>query len=147
MQLSDAQIVMAMAGSFVLLWLSVSMLSAKLGAWSKLSNSYAAYGLPTGKMFRFRSARLGKVNYNNALNVQVSSRGLYLVPIILFRFGHPPILIPWRDIRLKEKKAIFGTNTVLRIGKPEIVTLRFAGGFMERSGIRQYSNRYDATDE
>ena len=130
-----------MVGAFVLLWLFICAMSAKFGSWKKLSNTYATLGLPTGKMYRFRSARMGKVKYNNALNVQVSSRGLYLVPIIFFRFAHPPILIPWRDIRLEEEKSFMLTVSVLHIGQPEIVAIRFASGFVERSGIKRYAGR------
>jgi hypothetical protein len=32
------------------------------------------------------------------MTIGVTDQGLFLVPFILFRFLHPPLLIPWRDI-------------------------------------------------
>jgi len=38
------------------------------------------------------------VSYNNCVTIGVTDAGLYLAPFLLFRFLHPPLLIPWRDI-------------------------------------------------
>ncbi|PIQ75820.1 hypothetical protein CO157_01540 [Candidatus Peregrinibacteria bacterium CG_4_9_14_3_um_filter_49_12] len=129
---------LAIAGACVLLWISVCALSSKVGTWSKLQNKYPTLGMPTGTTYHFQSATIGKVSYNNALHIQVSSRGLYMIPMIPFRFGHSPILIPWREIHAEERKGFFGTSTVLSVGRPQITTLGFGNGFMERSNMKRY---------
>lgn len=134
---------MAFVGVFILIWCSVSLLSAKFGRWNQLASKYAATGIPTGKMYRFQSAKLGNVKYKNALNLHVSSRGLYMVPMVLFRFGHPPVLVPWRNIRLEQKKEFFGFITILHIGNPVIAKMNISDSLVERSGMRQYVSRLE----
>lgn len=40
--------------------------------------------------------------------------GLYLAVWFLFRVGHPPLVIPWRDITMMQRKRFFMQQVVFR---------------------------------
>jgi hypothetical protein len=40
----------------------------------------------------------GSVSYNGCLNITVNKTGIRLSLLVIFRFFHPPISIPWDDI-------------------------------------------------
>ena len=43
-------------------------------------------------------------HYNNVLTLGASQRGLYLASMFLFRFMHPPLLVPWSEIKVRRSK-------------------------------------------
>jgi hypothetical protein len=81
-------------------WAGVSYLLSMLGGWSRLAEYYRLESDFQGERWKFQSAsmRLG-VNYNNVLTIGVNSTGVLLEVLFLFRMGHPPLFIPWSDIR------------------------------------------------
>lgn len=92
---------------FGVLWSSIVFLISRLGGWAGLARQYPATDLTTesatesatGKTFRWRSASFGWFSsYRNCLTVTVSLAGLHLRPMIAFRIGHQPMLIPWGAI-------------------------------------------------
>jgi hypothetical protein len=44
-------------------------------------------------------------NYNNVLTIGACQQGLYLASMFLFRFMHPPLLVPWSEIKCEAAKA------------------------------------------
>lgn len=58
------------------------------------------------------------------MNVCISPMGLYLSVLPIFRVGHPPLLIPWREIQVIQKRfSIFGSRTAVSIGIPEVAAV------------------------
>jgi hypothetical protein len=96
-----------------------------IGGWAALAKRYRATNAPPGKQFSFQSAQLGMANYGSCLTIVVSADGLYLSVFPPFRFGHPPILIPWAEIHnLKEKRILWLWRMVeMQVGTPVIATL------------------------
>lgn len=71
--------------------------------------------------------------------------GLGMEVMILFRFKHPKILIPWKDIKLKEKsKSIFVWNK-LEIGKPVIVNISVNNKVLEQ--INSYIKKENSSED
>jgi hypothetical protein len=87
-------------------WFGVIALLSTIGGWRSLAENYRVPGdfeLNPAERFRFKSVQMRghaflPVNYGNSVTVGITARGLYLAPMILFRFMHPPLLIPWREI-------------------------------------------------
>jgi hypothetical protein len=75
-----------------------------------------------GKKFWLQSARFKRwTNYNNSLTVGANPQGLYLSQLIIFRFGHPPLFIPWGDITVLQREGRLGSGYELRFSRcPEI---------------------------
>lgn len=72
-----------------------------------------------------RSGRIGWLtNYNNVLTIGVSPQGLYLATMLLFRFMHPPLLIPWSAIKVHSSKGWVFEYTVFTLGNKLATPLR-----------------------
>ncbi len=91
---------------FIGMWVTVCFLLARIGGWSRLAEAYQSQAQFTGKKWYFQSCQLGLTNYNGALTVGSNYYGLYLAVLLLFRVGHPPLLIPWSDITTAEYKGL-----------------------------------------
>ena len=84
---------------FPLFWMSIVWLIGKIGGWSTLAAQYPADLPPRGETFGWRTARLSFFgSYSNSLNITVSGEGIHLAPLIFFKFGHPPIFVPWSAV-------------------------------------------------
>jgi hypothetical protein len=89
-----------------LFWLAISGLLSSLGGWRLLAETFQAppdFRLKSRDRFRFKSIQLRALrffpaNYNGCVTLGVTDSGLYASVFFPFRFMHPPLLIPWRDI-------------------------------------------------
>jgi hypothetical protein len=76
-----------------------------LTGWAKLAKNYRACVPYEGKLWRFKSLTFGTTkNYSNCIHLGANQRGLYLKPIFILRPGHPPLFIPWADIKTEVSK-------------------------------------------
>src|SRR5450759_4671869 len=58
-----------------------------------------------GAKWRMQSGQMRWLaNYNNVLTLGVSQQSLYLASMFLFQFMHPPLLVPWSEIKMRRKK-------------------------------------------
>jgi hypothetical protein len=124
---------------FIFCWLALLILIAKLSGWARLAHHYLPDAPHDGVWFRFQSAgmRFG-TNYGGCLTVGVQRKGLYLAVWFLFRVGHPPLLIPWHDITMTERKKFFVQQVVLRFTRcptiPFIISKRLADKIAQEKG-------------
>ena len=89
---------------FIGMWVGIGYVIAAMGGWNVLAKHYPAKSDFQGELFRFKSGKLGLAGYGNCLNLGAGSFGFYLGTILLFRSGHPALLIPWEDITVSVKK-------------------------------------------
>jgi hypothetical protein len=108
---------------FVGTWLFVTGFLA-LGGWRGLARAYPAPSQAPDVRFSMRSGKLGIVNYGNCLNLGASKEGLHLSVFFLFRFGNPPVVVPWNDIQATAKKGWIFDSVVFRFAKAPGSTLR-----------------------
>jgi hypothetical protein len=95
------------------------------GGWSSLSRVYrtrvpfdgAKWGMQSGQM-RWLA------NYNNVLTLGVSPQGLYLASMFLFRFMHPPLLVPWSEIKVRRNKGWVFEYVTFTMGHELAIPLR-----------------------
>jgi hypothetical protein len=85
------------------IWVFVCALLSVLGGWRALSQVYRstlpASFPPPRHVFKFQNATLRwGTNYKGILTFGVDDTGLHLSVFFLFKIGHPPLFIPWRDI-------------------------------------------------
>lgn len=117
---------------FPLLWLGVSFVIAQIGGWATLAQVYHFTGEFRGERWSLQSARMRwGTGYNSVLTVGANQEGLYLAPLILFRFGHPPLFIPWYDISVKQTGSIF-RYTELSFRQVPSVSLKIGRRLAER---------------
>lgn len=88
---------------FTSIWIIVSALISYLGGWWLLSQYYQSRPSNIRKKWFFQTAAMRfMTGYGNCLNIGVTDQGLSLSVLFIFRFGHPPLLIPWEDIRVEK---------------------------------------------
>jgi len=63
-------------------------------------------------------------NYNNLLTIGASQQGLYLASMFLFRFMHPPLLVPWSEIKVQRRKGWVFEYVILTMGHELAIPLR-----------------------
>lgn len=103
---------------FVALWLLCGTLTSYANGWHGLAKRFRATKPFPGTTWNFQSARIGIANYGYCLTLGANPQGMYLHPMILMRFAHPPLFIPWNEITVHRKRFwIFGDYFVLRLGR------------------------------
>lgn len=107
-----------------LFWAIISLMAFASG-WRTLAKKFPApLGFGEGKFYTGQSGRLSIFNYNSVLRIGVSAQGLYLACVVPFHFSHPPILIPWSQIKtLQQKKVLAWQVFVFKIGAPRITDI------------------------
>lgn len=107
---------------FAGMWLFVTGLLATVGGWRGLATRFPAPPHPprlVAKRFSAASAALINgafpvpVNYNHCVAVALADDGVHLRTWLIFRFMHPPLLIPWDAIEGCEEKRFFFSRTVM----------------------------------
>src|SRR5437660_734921 len=93
----------------VVWWLLVLWIIAHLCGWSRLAKFHRANHRPDGKTIHWCSLHFAPgMGYGNCLNVVLSREGVYMVPVLLVRFAHPALLIPWqRTGTIQRKRFLF----------------------------------------
>ena len=107
---------------FVGLWLFICLILSKLSGWRSLAEAYPQTITPEGQSVRCRFAQIGISSYKNALRLTAGHSHLHIVPLIIFRFGHLPLSIPWADITATEYQGStlqnrFSKNWELRLAR------------------------------
>jgi hypothetical protein len=102
---------------FVGAWLVVSAILSEVSGWPALARRYPGGPRPEGKRLRGQVVGIGAVSENSVTVLIPTDRGLYMYAIVLFRFHHPPVMLPWSDVHYAgERKLAWWRWVVLDIG-------------------------------
>jgi len=124
-------IVLLFLAVFPLFWSGVCLLISMMG-WSRLAAAYQTEDEAIGETFRTVTGRVGASSYSNVLTVSIEPEGLRLAVMILFRPGHPPILIPWGDIlNIRKSSVLFNTFYAFETEQAGNVTVRLPERIVE----------------
>jgi hypothetical protein len=103
---------------FVVLWCGILFLISLTGGWFQLSLKYRARGHFNGNTWWFQSASFRYlVGYGNCLLVGANEKGIRLSVLFPFRPFHPPLFIPWSDIKAEKHTSFFMKMTQLRFAQ------------------------------
>ena len=97
---------------------------SRMSGWAALASSFRLESDFTGEKWSWQSAamRWGS-NLNNCLVIGCNERGLYLAMMPFLRFCHPPLLIPWREIRVSTRRRFLSEYVQLLLGREERIPL------------------------
>lgn len=124
--------------SFTFIWVFICIILSHIGGWKKLAEIYRYDGQFSGKRWRFRSCRMnGFINYNNCLTFGAGAEGLYINIFPVFRFHHPPLLIPWSEIKEENTKGIIFEYRELSFARVPSVKMRIITTLAEEIFDRQ----------
>jgi len=110
---------------FLIFWLLLNFLVSRLTGWARMAVHYRNPGGWPEKVWRYQTihTRWG-MGYKGCTNIGVDSRGLHFSFGFLFRFGHPPIFVPWGDITITENRISRSKMLELRFRKTEDLPVR-----------------------
>ncbi len=110
---------------FIMLWLGMGAIISYLGGWFSLSKFYRSRVPFSGGKWGMQSGQMRWwMYYNNVLTIGVNREGLYLAAMFLFRFMHPPLLIPWSEIKARKSKGWFFEYVTFTMGRELAIPLR-----------------------
>lgn len=103
-----------------LAWGSSHLLS-HVGGWHQLAKRFATRQPPAGQRLLMQSAKVGMFYYSGCLTIHVSPEGVRLA-LMFFPFpGHPPLLIPWKEMHQIRTRDVWSEDWVrLEIGSPRV---------------------------
>lgn len=89
---------------------------------------------PPGRFFytvymRFRG------HYGGVIRMTAADDALYLSVLFLFRIGHPPLRLPWSEIKLGRTTFLWRRYVVLTLGNQEHIPLRISERMARNLGI------------
>ena len=124
---------------FAIFWCGIMAFISFIGGWHELAKSFPAEenifritSRNEGERFRCASMTMGPkyfpTNYGNCLTIDVSREGIGIRIWPVFRFLHPPLLIPWLQVEgcVRENFLLIFTRTALSLNTQRHA-LRFSG--------------------
>ena len=110
---------------FLFLWLLIGAILSFIGGWFSLAKVYRTRVPFEGAKWRMQSGQMRWLaNYNNVLTMGVNQQGLYLASMFLFRFMHPPLLVPWSEIKVRRNKGWVFEYVTFTMGHELAIPLR-----------------------
>jgi len=87
-------------------WIILCFFLARVGGWRQLARRYRSRERFEGKRILMQTLRMRwMVSYGNSVHFGANARGLHISMFLFFRPFHPPLFIPWGDV-----KVIFSTD-------------------------------------
>lgn len=84
---------------FVGFWSMTCVLLGFVSGWRRMARRYGTDAPPPPRDLGWTSGSVGLIGYRNTLVPAATPDALDLRVMRMFRPGHPPLRIPWRDIR------------------------------------------------
>ena len=120
---------------FIAFWCAIGYLVSFLTGWLALARRFKKQSEPYGEIrsagpFFYTVYMRFWGHYSSVIRLTAASDALYVSILFPFRIGHPPLRIPWDEIRFGRTKFFFRTNIVLTLGNaekiPMCISLRMA---------------------
>ena len=108
---------------FIAMFVVISFVISKMG-WSRLAEEFKTDNKFDGKRVGLISATINSCNYKNIIVLKYNQYGIFLKTVFPFNLFHPPILIPWNEIKeVRDGKLLFFRFKELIIGNPFIAMI------------------------
>lgn len=101
----------------------VTYILSKVG-WEDLAQKFRTDKSFEGRRLGITSIGINGASYRNSIVLKFNRKGIYLRPILFFRLFHPPVLIPWEEIKqVRDKRILIINLKELVIGDPFIAMI------------------------
>jgi len=74
-------------------------------------------------------------HYSSIIRMTAADDALYLSALFLFRVGHPPLCIPWKEIQIGRTKFLWQRYVVLTLGDQERIPMRISERMARNLGV------------
>jgi ankyrin repeat protein len=119
-------------GAIALFAVGLLRADASMTGWSRIADRHLAPPALATDAFTRQDAdvgTIGLVRIRNLMRAAALDQGLYLAMPAIARFGHPPLLVPWSEMRVAQESKVLGRPVVkLSVGSPELGTITLRGG-------------------
>jgi hypothetical protein len=117
-----------------------------ISGWHSLTRRFSAqhepYGPTASALFSIRGVRMRfRTNYDNIIRLTVAEDALYLSVVFVIRIGHPPLCIPWSEIKISKGKFLWMRFVLLTLGEKEKIPLRISERMAAKLGLDSPENR------
>lgn len=134
--------------AFVVIWVLTTGFISMIGGWHALADRYGApdgFEVEPEQRLRFRSILLRRLpwfpaRYRGCVTISLTPAGCHLAVLFVFRFRHPPLLIPWSAMARCEEGSLLGfrwTDVEVRDADPVIRIYAGAGAAVANEWRRQ----------
>jgi hypothetical protein len=125
---------------FVVLWCIICFLISFSTGWFTLARRFKKQSGPYGEIhsvgpFLYTVYMRFWGRYSSVIRLTAAGDALYASIFFLFRIGHPPLRIPWDEIRFSRTKFFFRTYIVLTLGIEEKIPMRLSQRMARSLGI------------
>jgi hypothetical protein len=125
---------------FVALWCAVCFLISFITGWFALTRRFRRQSAPYGEIrtagpFFYTVYMRFWGHYSSVIRLSAASDGIYASVLFPFRIGHPPLRIPWDEIKLGRTKWFLRTYIVLTLGNEEMIPMRISQRMARNLGI------------
>jgi hypothetical protein len=119
---------------------AVSFLVSFMTGWFALARRFEKQSDPYGEVhsagpFFYTIYMRAWSHYSSVIRLTAASDALYVSILFPFRIGHPPLRIPWDEIRFGRTKFFFRTYIVLTLGNREKIPMRISLRMARNLGI------------
>jgi hypothetical protein len=124
----------------IALWCAIGFLVSFISGWLALSRRFKRQSEPYGEtktagpLFYTIYMRFWG-HYSSAIRLVAASDALYASVLFLLRIGHPPLRIPWDEIRFSRTNFFFRSYVVLTLGNEEKIPMRIPLRMARNLGI------------
>jgi len=125
---------------FVAVWCGSSFLASLMTGWFALARRFKQRSAPYGEIKTAGPFFYGVYmrfwgHYSGVIRLTAAGDALYASVLFPFRIGHPPLRIPWSEIKLGRTKWFFRTYVVLTLGNEEKIPMRISQRMARNLGI------------
>jgi hypothetical protein len=125
---------------FVGVWVLLSFLFSLMDGWHALSRRFRRSSEPYGETrsagpFYYRVRMRFGMGYGGVVRLTAGSDALYLSMLFLLRIGHPPLCIPWNEIKFSRTKFLWLRYVALTLGAQERIPMRISERMARKLGI------------
>jgi hypothetical protein len=125
---------------FITLWCAVCFSISFMTGWFSLGGRFKRQSNPYGETksagpFFYTVYMRWWGHYSSVIRLTAASDALYASVLFPFRIGHPPLRIPWDEIRFGRGKFFFRTYIVLTLGNEEKIPMRISLRMARNLGI------------
>lgn len=112
---------------FLLTWVSLMGGISFLGGWGRLARHYRCPS-PFPRSLPWQTVQLDHgIRFHSSVEVAATEQGLHLRVWPIYRAFHPPLMIPWEDLRSQRQGPSSRWGRLL-VGRTVILSTRLAPG-------------------
>ena len=134
-----AGLLLFLVALFAAVFSIAGFVSSMLAGWYALSKRFRALSEPCGPTksagpFAY-GVKMRWTNYANVVRLVAAEDALYISIVFPLRFSHPPLRVPWQEIKLGRTKVLWRRYVVLTLGDQERIPMRISEQMARKLGI------------